>query len=197
MAPGVPAGLSRAERGRLERDPLQPAIRRLAYANGWTRRLAVFCAVRLLYLLYAGAALDAWRRRRELTVADAVRSGLLLSLPVGTGKALHRALDRPRPFLRSGIPPLIAAEPRRGFPSDHTIQALALVAQAGVTRSGQVPLRRAGALLVALGRLGTNVHDSLDVLGGLGVAALYARLIRRLPLPERWAATPLLGHVPS
>lgn len=86
----------------------------------------------------------------------------------------------PRPFMVSHVAPLIAHEPSNGFPSHHTILAVALAVI--VFRYS----RRVGtiffgfALIVGFSRVLAGVHHVIDVIAAITIAAIVALLVDRM-----------------
>lgn len=83
----------------------------------------------------------------------------------------------PRPFLVYGTNPLTVTVPQdSAFPSTHTSVSFAMVFGA-LYHSRRLGLFfLAPAILVGLGRIMTNVHYPIDIVGGIFVALLMAVL---------------------
>lgn len=180
-------------RGRsARRDVMQETLRRVAYGTPVARLGTVVCARWLIYLLYGGSLITIWQQRHTLPITRVVRACLLVAGAPTLGKALSRCIDEPRPFQTNGVPPLFPVMPDEGFPSTHAIQATALTAAVWGLRGGHAPPMAVGAVFVMLARLGANVHHTRDMLGGVGISAMLAPAVRRLPLPPGWER-PLLA----
>ncbi|HWE62935.1 MAG TPA: phosphatase PAP2 family protein [Chloroflexota bacterium] len=136
-------------------------------------------------MLYGRALLCLWQERRTVSGAQAILLGLILGLSAATGKLLNRTVSTQRPYVAGGVPPLVQTKPLSSFPSTHAIQVTALTLQVHQLQPQHTRGTAFGALLVILGRLGTNVHYTRDVLAGAGIASANAWIVRRLPLPER------------
>ncbi len=141
--------------------------------------IIIFCAKYLIYImgiafLYIGYTTKDRERFIRLTVVTALLA--LLFLFVG-----RLAYDNPRPFVVTGIPPLVAHAPDNGFPSGH---ALAAGIMAAVV---MVPSPLAGiffwiaAVLVGAGRVLARVHHVIDVLASFLIVLVSLRLALRVP----------------
>lgn len=115
---------------------------------------------------FAGAALDARRRRRWLAATGRVAA---VELAV---RAVKHAHSRRRPDL-PGLPPLAPVTSPNSFPSAHTAAATtALGAFAGLLPR---PLLATLLAATAFSRLYLGVHYPSDVLAGVVVGAACAR----------------------
>lgn len=83
----------------------------------------------------------------------------------------------PRPFMVSGVEPLIEHAPDNGFPSDHVllVSALAVLVTAFDRRLGA--LAWVIALLVAVSRVYTGVHHALDVVASILISILVGGVL--------------------
>jgi undecaprenyl-diphosphatase len=80
----------------------------------------------------------------------------------------------PRPFVDSGIPPLIPHSPTNGFPSNHTVAA-ALMALLLWTYSKRIALVLfIVAVAIGLARVLANVHHLEDIIAGIFIAIIAA-----------------------
>ena len=136
------------------------------------------------YLLVLAAALvllvARYRARlRELAIAAVVIAPTAFVLAkIGAG-----VISSPRPFIQSGVAPLIASAQDNGFPSDHTLLLGAVAAVVTVANRRLGLLFWALAAVVGLARVYARVHHPVDVLGSLLFAALALALyagLRRL-----------------
>ena len=131
----------------------------------------------VLYILYMVL-------RRRASLLEAIIALVVIG---GTSYLLSKLgtnlVSSPRPFVETGVPPLISSATDNGFPSDHTL-LLATVA-AVVT----IVDRRVGfvlwliALLIGLARVYARVHHLLDVIGSFGmvlIAVLIYLAVRKL-----------------
>ena len=176
------------------RDRVQEGLQAWSYRSDRRRTATRLSASRLIYLLYGGIALLVVRRRATVSAADLARplaAGLAAKL---AGKALHRTVLVPRPFVVTGIPPLLDIRPDNGLPSDHALQIGTLVVGAWALQQRTVPAYAVGGVLTLGARLGAGVHHTGDVLAGLGLVAAGAALVRRVRLPAAWH-TPLRDYL--
>ena len=134
-----------------------------------------------------------WWYPRDHTAA---RRNALAAIPASlvlTGLALvalSHLIDRSRPFVALGVPPLIPHAPDSSFPSDHTMLGVSLVAPV-VWRYARVglPLLLV-ALLVGFARVVAAVHWPSDILISAAVALALGALA--LPLTDA-----LLARAPA
>jgi undecaprenyl-diphosphatase len=153
--------------------------------------LAEYFYLVVLALAIAILVLRYRRRLLELAAAAAIIGGLAFALAqVGT-----RLIADPRPFLVSGVPPLIPSAQDNGFPSDHTLLVATAAAVVTVANPRAGVLFWAAAALVGLARVYAGVHHLLDVAGSLvivGLALAAFMGIRRVWLARNAARqTPL------
>ena len=98
-------------------------------------------------------------------------------------------ISSPRPFVVDGLPPLIQAASDNGFPSDHTLLAMAVAAVILAYH------RKAGSILlllaawVGIARVAANVHHPIDVIGSTLIVLTttflcYRFLVNRIPFPK-------------
>ena len=136
------------------------------------------------YLLVLAAALVVlavgYRARvRELAIAALVIAPSAFVL----AKIGAHVISSPRPFIQSGVAPLIASSQDNGFPSDHTLLLGAVAAVVTVANRRWGLLFWALAAVVGMARVYARVHHPVDVLGSLVIAALALALyagLRRL-----------------
>ena len=133
-----------------------------------------------LYLLLS------FRNRWEKLLSAALFIGLtafVISL------AANRTIEDPRPFVVSGVAPLIPSSTDNGFPSDHTLLVAAAAAVILTVSPGMGVLGMLAAFAIGMARVYAGVHHVADVLGSLAIAAaafgLYEGLIRLWNLRKR------------
>ena len=165
------------------RDIVQEQLQAWSYRSERRKTATRLCASKIVYALYAGVAVLAIRRRDHLSAAVLLRPTMAVLLAKLSAKALQRMVIRPRPFVLTGVPPLLEVEPDNGFPSDHALQVGSLLLGAWMLEPRAAPLCVFGGVLTLAARLGAGVHHTLDVLGGLGLVAAPAATIYTLPLP--------------
>ena len=116
------------------------------------------------------------RTKRAVLLAGVLSFILAFLLSFGIGLVL----DRPRPFVALGIPPLFPYPADSSFPSDHTLLGIALVGPL-VWRWPRVGIWLAAwTLLVGLARVAAAVHYPSDVIGSALLAALPTALAVRV-----------------
>ena len=176
------------------RDRVQEGLQTWSYRSDRRRTATRLSASKLIYLLYGVLGVVAVRRRATMSAADLARplaAGLLAKL---AGKVLHKTVLVPRPFVVTGIPPLLDIKPDNGLPSDHALQIGTLLAGAWALQPRAVPAYAVGGVLTLGARLGAGVHHTGDVLTGLGLVAAGAATVRRVRLPAAWH-TPLRDYL--
>lgn len=149
-----------------------------------------------LYAVGLGA-LAAWvttpRRDRAAFALAAVLAVVAVLVCV---KAAGAAWTDPRPFVVDGRAPLFSHVSDNGFPSDHTMLAMAVAAVVAWWR------RKVGAGLMALSvvvgaaRVGAHVHHVPDVVGALliGTACAAAAVMVASRVGHGSRAVPLPAH---
>ena len=170
-------------------DVLQKAAQTLATENGATRDVAIGLAVYLLYLLCAAWLVTTCLSAARISVADALRVGLLLLFAFLVAQVLNVVVSDPRPYITAHTQPLTPVGHDNGFPSDHTLLAAALTASLWWIDRRALWAFAVGTLLLAMGRLGIGAHHTLDVAGSMGIAAVVAVGVAQLRLPPAWNRT--------
>jgi membrane-associated phospholipid phosphatase len=92
----------------------------------------------------------------------------------------NRIIEDPRPFVVSGIQPLIKSSTDNGFPSDHTLLLAATAAVILIVSRGMGILGMLAALAVGMARVYAGVHHVQDVLGSLAITAIAFGLYQGL-----------------
>lgn len=92
--------------------------------------------------------------------------------------------ESPRPFVLSGIPPLLPHAADNGFPSDHTLLSAACAAlvlwsgkRLGIVLMGM-------AFLVGYARVLAGVHHPVDIVGSVVIATGVAWVVWRYVVPR-------------
>lgn len=86
----------------------------------------------------------------------------------------------PRPFVGSGIAPLIPHAADNGFPSDHTLLAATLAAVATLFKRDIGVALWIVALLVGAARVAAGVHHPTDIVGSIIIAIIATTIVRYL-----------------
>ncbi len=129
--------------------------------------MIVVSAVLFIWCWYAAA--DRMQFLRTTLLVGAV--ALILSL------AASSIYDNPRPFMVTGIAPLVAHDPGNGFPSDHALLTGTLAAIATMFNPYLGALLWLLALIVGAGRVLAGVHHTVDVLASFGIAIVSALVV--------------------
>ena len=80
----------------------------------------------------------------------------------------------PRPFMVTGVPPLVAHAPGNGFPSDHALLTGTIAAIVTVTSPYLGALLWLIAIAVSVARVLAGVHHSIDIIGSFIIAIVSA-----------------------
>jgi undecaprenyl-diphosphatase len=133
----------------------------------------LFIFVVVLAFIYF-VQLDRQRKKQYIIFA-------LITLPVTyiVAKVLGHFIYNPRPFISSGVQPLISHAADNGFPSDHTlfVSSLAVITYVFNKRGGIV--LGVLAVLVGISRVLAGVHHGADVVGAAVIAIVVAIIIRK------------------
>lgn len=84
----------------------------------------------------------------------------------------------PRPFMLTGIPPLVAHGPGNGFPSDHSLLTGTIAAIVTVFNPYLGAFLWLVALVVGVGRVFADVHHYVDVFTSFAIAAVSVLSVR-------------------
>ena len=127
-------------------------------------------AVPVLLVLYV------WYRTpdRRAFVYTAIIVGALSFVLSLVAAALY---DNPRPFMLTGVPPLVAHAPGNGFPSDHALLTGTLAAIVTISSPYYGVIMWLLAVLVGAGRVLAHVHHTIDVIAAFGIAIISAVLV--------------------
>jgi undecaprenyl-diphosphatase len=133
----------------------------------------IIFAASYLYLIVVVLALGAfWRLTGQEKLQVALIALVALPLAFVLAKLLGLVIISPRPSIADHIQPLIRVSTDNGFPSDHTLLAMAAAMLVFVFN------RRMGALLLVLaafvgaGRVLAGAHHPIDVIGSTVIAAI-------------------------
>lgn len=133
--------------------------------------LLIIFTAKYLYLVSVGISMIYF----FLASSDIKKGAIVLSLFTlpGTfiaGKILGYFIYSPRPFVVENVAPLIKHAADNGFPSDHTLLAMAVAAIISVYD------RRLGMVLFILGltvgfaRILSKIHHPVDILGSIFIS---------------------------
>lgn len=148
------------------------------------KQLILFGAQHLYLAIAISAGIFVYSRPKEL------RLKLLLSLVIAfpltylVAKIGSAFFESPRPFVLSGIPPLLPHAADNGFPSDHTLLSAACAAlilwsgkRLGIVLMG-------AAFLAGYARVLAGVHHPVDVIGSMVIATGVAWVVWRYVVPR-------------
>lgn len=157
--------------------------------------IIIFCAQYLIVLVGIGWLVVLWRigaKRRLQFVLVTILAGIIAL--VLARLAGHFYYD-PRPFVHGHVKPLIAHAADNGFPSDHSLLAMALTAVAFLFHRKISWVMLALTVIIGAARVLVHVHSPIDIIGawviaavGTAIAYWLAQWLRR----RKTTATP--GH---
>jgi undecaprenyl-diphosphatase len=136
--------------------------------------IPTFLASFLIWLMFFGLAL-LWIFRKELKAYQVIHVLAVVAVALLIAQVIKEIVPSPRPFTLNGSLPLTLIAPvDNSFPSSHTTAAFAMTF--GLLRHN----RRLGmfffppAVLVGYGRVLSNVHFPIDILGGILLALVIS-----------------------
>lgn len=173
-------------------DPIQHALHSAATQSPVLTVLAVFCAVRLLFVLVALMAVQGVLNLSRLTWTVAARVVVSLAVATLLTLLLNHVVTDVRPYVAEHYVPLAHVANDNGFPSDHTLIAALLVCWTWWIDRRWLGIFIVGLLAVLVGRLGVGAHHTLDVLGSLVFAAAGFGVAQATRLPADWNGRRLL-----
>ena len=147
--------------------------------------LITFMASFLVWAIFAGLAIlwliDGKIKREQ--VFHAFFSALVAWAIAGMVKAV---LPIPRPYVTFGVNPLTATEPfGPTFPSQHTVVSFAIAFTIWLHDKKMGVLFIVAAFGVGMGRILSNAHFPLDVIGGVAIGISIAYLFDRFHITNR------------
>lgn len=138
--------------------------------------IIIFFAKYLHLFIIAGAflfgVLSEPKKRKQLILLA------LIALPIsyGLGEVAGLLIQSPRPFVVEGIAPLIPHAPTNGFPSTHALMSMTIAGIVFVYNKKAGSALVVMALLVGFSRVLAQVHNPIDILGGIFIA-IFGTLI--------------------
>jgi undecaprenyl-diphosphatase len=134
-----------------------------------------FAATKLIFVVFAVAAVLVARAAYHRQVRPIVRLGVTLALAFAASTALGRLSREVRPFQSHQVHQLIAHAPGVSMPSDHATAAFAVAFGVGLflSRRWGVVLGIA-ALAIGVARVWAGVHYPGDVIAGSVIGGLSA-----------------------
>ena len=88
------------------------------------------------------------------------------------GALTNDLYNNPRPFVVSGIAPLVEHAADNGFPSGHTLLAASLAAVVTIVRPSLGVVLWVLALIVGVARVLAGVHHGIDIVGSITIPIL-------------------------
>ena len=108
---------------------------------------------------------------------------LAIALSIVVVGFLKRVFNTPRPFMVEEVFSLTLFKGSEGsFPSQHTTVAFAIAATVWLHNKSLGSVFIVSAILVGVGRVLSNVHYPVDILGGAIVGILVATLLEKTHL---------------
>jgi len=110
----------------------------------------------------------------------------VISLPLTyvLGVIARSLYFNPRPFMVSGVEPLISHAADNGFPSDHTLLLASIASLVFIFNRKLAAWLWVITILVGISRVYAGVHHFIDILGSISIAiastALVYVIIRKL-----------------
>jgi len=119
-------------------------------------------------------------RQKEMAVFGAV------SLPLAyiVAKIAGYFYCDPRPFVQTGIAPLIPHIADNGFPSDHTLICAAISAMLYFFNKKVSALAWIVTLIVGFSRVYAGVHHAIDIAGSIAIAIITAWIVKKYFMPR-------------
>jgi undecaprenyl-diphosphatase len=140
---------------------------------GWLDDLMVFGATRLIYAVFAVAAVLVAVALARRQIRAVVQLGISLVLALLAATLLAHLSHQVRPFQTHRVHQLIAHGPGVSLPSDHATAAFALAFGVGMfLHRGWGALLTVAALTIGLSRVWVGVHYPGDILAAAVIAAL-------------------------
>lgn len=142
----------------------------------FTIRLLADGSLILLVIIGGGALVQEVYKRRSLMILHLAAMAGLTSLLFGKLLSIVYQPSGARPFIEAGTQAGAAFIDNPGFPSDHTLLGMVLVAAVyGLTRRRYLSLMLLGVLiLMSIARVAALVHTPLDVIAGCALGLIGA-----------------------
>lgn len=148
--------------------------------------LVVFAAKYLVYIAVAVFAGYFFVARRRVKRKLLLLSTISLPLVYATAWLAGRFWYNPRPFVESGIAPLVAHAANNGFPSDHMLLAAALAMLVILFNRPLGVFLWVLALAVGFSRVVAGIHHTVDILGAAGIAVAVVWLVHAVIQKKQW-----------
>ncbi len=132
--------------------------------------IIIFSAKYLLFLLILLAAVVVLLAKRDEQKYLAKIAIISFPLSYIIAKISAHFIYNPRPFVVEHVKPLIPHAVNNGFPSDHTLLAMAIASVLFVYNRKLGIIFAILGLIVGFSRVLANVHHTLDILGSSVIA---------------------------
>lgn len=146
--------------------------------------LIIFGAKYLYLAVIIIAVFYFFRQTREKQKEIAIFGAIVLPLSYILAKVAGLFYYDPRPFVQSGIAPLVPHIADNGFPSDHTLICAAIASTIFVFNKKIGILLGIIAILVGTARVLAGVHHSIDIIGSIIVSVFIAFVANKFIMPN-------------
>lgn len=148
------------------------------------KQFILFGAQYLYLVIVVLSGIFMYSRPKELRLKLFLSLVIAFPLTYLVAKTGSVFFESPRPFVLSGIPPLLPHAADNGFPSDHTLLSAACAAlvlwsgkRLGIVLMGM-------AFLVGYARVLAGVHHLVDIVGSMVIATGVAWAVWRYVVPR-------------
>ena len=140
-----------------------------------------FIIVVILVFVYVWLRLSADKRKKM--AAMVIAAGILALI---IAKIAGKLYYDPRPFVSHNVKPLIAHAADNGFPSDHSLLAMALTVVLYFYSRKWAGVALALTILIGLARVLAHIHSPIDILGAWLISLAAGLAIRYLMQQLEW-----------
>ena len=148
------------------------------------KQFILFGAQYLYLVIVVLSGIFIYSRPKELRLKLFLSLVIAFPLTYLVAKTGSVFFESPRPFVLSGIPPLLPHAADNGFPSDHTLLSAACAAlvlwsgkRLGIVLMGM-------AFLVGYARVLAGVHHPVDIVGSMVIATGVVWVVWRYVVPR-------------
>lgn len=166
----------------LERELLYTSDMNPTVLSGQTSFPVTFTASFLIWLMFSGIV-ALWLIDGRVKKEEALHALFAALISWGIAQMIKNLFPIARPFEVNNVSPLTLTVPAdASFPSGHAAAAFALAVSVWLHNKKLGFLFIISAILVAWGRVVSNVHFLLDVIVGAAIGIFTAYLVERLHL---------------